>query len=57
VHPSFKQQLSNRDIDNLVAYTWVMSKDNKKEKAPVKTPSEKATPDNTTKGTTVGQPK
>jgi len=57
VHPSFKQQLSNRDIDNLVAYTWLMSKDNKKEKTPAKTPSEKATPDNTTKGTTVGQPK
>jgi len=34
--PSFEQQLSNRDIDNLVAYTWLMSKDNKKEKAPAK---------------------
>jgi hypothetical protein len=34
-----------------------MSKDNKKEKTPAKTPPEKETPDKTTKGTNVDQPK
>lgn len=45
--PSFKQQLSNRDIDNLVAYTWLMGKDNKKEKAPAKKETPTKTPEKT----------